>query len=170
MKNNNKYCNKNKSALIAYCNNILSKLMHGFATGYNSAFGCVKRFTLKFCCIKIKSLLPTLNHHGHTLIPSWRCSYIACATDKTKFWLSLSCFGFCTRIWVCAMIGLVVTNAIVNLCIKMKGNSKCTSGNLLSLLGDQNKHFGTASQMLLTKVKLRLQHRLFLHSCHPLTG
>ena len=117
MKNNNKYCNKNKSAWIAYCNNILSKLMHGFATGYNSAFGCVKRFTLKFCCIKIKSLLPTLNHHGHTLIPSWRCSYIACATDKTKFWLSLSCFGFCTRIWVCAMIGLVVTNAIVNICI-----------------------------------------------------
>ena len=68
------------------------------------------------------------------------------------------------------MIGLVVTNAIVNLCIKMKGNSKCTSGNLLSLLGDQNKHIDTASQMLLTKVKLRLRRRLFLHSCHPLTG
>ena len=63
-----------------------------------------------------------------------------------------------------------LTNAIVNLLIKMKGNSKCTSGNFLSLLGAQNKHIGTASQMLLTKVKLRLRRRIFLHSCHPLTG
>ena len=167
MKNYNKYCNKNKRAWIAYCNDIRSKLMHGFETGYNSAFGCVKRFTLKFCCIKIKSLLPTLIHHGHTLKSSWCCSYIACATDKTIFWLGLSCFGFCTRIWVCTMIGLVVTNAIVDLNIKMKGNSECTFGNLLSLLGAQNKHICTASQMLLTKVKLRLRGRLFLHSCHP---
>ena len=67
MKNYNKYCNKNQSARIAYCNNIRSKLMHGFDTGYNFAFDCVKRFTLKFCCIKMKSLLPTLIHHGHTL-------------------------------------------------------------------------------------------------------
>ena len=93
MKNYNKYCNKNKRAWIAYCNNIRSKLMHGFETGYNSAFGCVKRFTLKFCCIKMKSLLPTLIHHGHTLKSSLCHSYVACATDKTKFWLSLSCFG-----------------------------------------------------------------------------
>ena len=65
------------------------------------------------------------------------------------------------------MIGLVVTNAIVDLRNKMKGNSKCTSGNLFSLLGAQNMHIGTALQMLLTKVKLRLQRGLFLHSCHP---
>ena len=65
------------------------------------------------------------------------------------------------------MIGLAVTNAIVDLHIKMKGNSECTFGNLLSLLGAQNKHICTASQMLLTKVKLRLRGRLFLHSCHP---
>ena len=65
---------------------------------------------------------------------------------------------------------LVVTNAIVNLRIEMKGNSECNSGSLLSLLGDQNKHISTASQMLLTKVKLRLRRRLLLHSCRPLTG
>ena len=42
-----------------------------------------------------------------------------------------------------------VVEAIVNLPIKIKGNSICTSGNSLSLLGAQNKDIGTASQMLL---------------------
>ena len=44
--------------------------------------------------------------------------------------------------------------------IKIKENSKCTSGNLLSLLRAQNKDNGTASQTLLTKVKFHLRHRL----------
>ena len=41
------------------------------------------------------------------------------------------------------MIGWV-EKAIVNLPIKMKGNSKRTSGNSLSPLGPQNKNIGAA--------------------------
>ena len=55
---------------------------------------------------------------------------------------------------------LPVKNAIVNLPIKMKGNSKHTSGNL-SLLGAQNKDISVALQMSLTKVDC-LQSRLAL--------
>ena len=42
----------------------------------------------------------------------------------------------------------------------MKGNSKCPSSDLLSPERVYNKDFGTAMQMLLIKVKLRLQGRL----------
>ena len=56
---------------------------------------------------------------------------------------------------------LPVKNAIVNLPIKMKGNSKHTSGNFLSLLGTQNKDISVALQMSLTKVDC-LQSRLAL--------
>ena len=49
-----------------------------------------------------------------------------------------------------------VKQAGVDLSIKMKGNSKSTSGNLLSQLEAQNNDIGIASQMLLTKVKLCL--------------
>ena len=44
----------------------------------------------------------------------------------------------CTRIWVRLTIGLL-KKAIVNLPIRLKGNSKRTSGNSLSPLGAQNK-------------------------------
>ena len=47
------------------------------------------------------------------------------------------------------MIGLF------NLPIRLKGNLKHISGNLLSLLGAQNKYIGSASQALLTGVSLR---------------
>ena len=48
----------------------------------------------------------------------------------------------------------------------MKGNSKRTSGNSMSLLGGggggvQKKDLGAASPTLLTGVKLHLQRRLF---------
>ena len=49
-----------------------------------------------------------------------------------------------------------VEEAIVNLPIKIKGNLKCTSGNLMSLLRAQSNDISTASQMLLTNVKLHL--------------
>ena len=49
-----------------------------------------------------------------------------------------------------------VKQATVDLSIKMKGNSICTSGNLLSLLEAQNQDIRAASQTLLTKVKLCL--------------
>ena len=44
--------------------------------------------------------------------------------------------------------------------IRVKGNSKRTSDNLLSPLEAQNRDLGTASQMLLTEVQLHLQCRL----------
>ena len=47
-----------------------------------------------------------------------------------------------------------VENAIVNFPIRLKGNLKHISGNLLSLLGAQNKYIGAASQALLTGVSL----------------
>ena len=46
--------------------------------------------------------------------------------------------------------------AIVDLPIGLKGNSKRTSGNSLSLLGSQKTDLGPTSQTLLTEVKLRL--------------
>ena len=48
----------------------------------------------------------------------------------------------------------------VDLSIKLKGNSKCTSFNSLSPLEAHNKDLNAASQMLLTVVKLHLQCRL----------
>ena len=54
-----------------------------------------------------------------------------------------------------------VNKAIVDLPIKMKGNSKRTSENSLSPLRTQNKDIGVdVSQTLLTEVKLRLLRRL----------
>ena len=53
-----------------------------------------------------------------------------------------------------------IKKAIVDLPIRLKGNSKRKSVNSLSPLGAQNKDFGAASQPLLTGVKLRLQRRL----------
>ena len=47
-----------------------------------------------------------------------------------------------------------------DLLIRLKGNSKCTSGNSLSLLGAQNKNLGVALQTVLTWVRLPLRHRL----------
>ena len=49
-----------------------------------------------------------------------------------------------------------VKKSIVNLPIRLKGNSKHICGNALSLLEVQNKDINTASHMLLTRVKLRL--------------
>ena len=59
-----------------------------------------------------------------------------------------------------------VTNAIVDLPIKMKENSKLSSSNSSSPLGAQNKDKGAALQMLLTQVKLHLRCRLAtMHWC-----
>ena len=53
-----------------------------------------------------------------------------------------------------------VKNAIVDLSVKMEGNSKCISGNSLSPLWAQNKDTGAALKKVLTEVKLRLQRTL----------
>ena len=50
----------------------------------------------------------------------------------------------------------VLTKAIVDLPIKLKGNSKCTSVDLLKPLGAQSKDLGAPFQTLLTRVKLCL--------------
>ena len=50
-----------------------------------------------------------------------------------------------------------VKKAIVDLPIRMKRNSKHSSGSLLSLLRAQNKDLGTALQTTLTRVKLHLR-------------
>ena len=84
----------------------------------------------------------------------------ACDTDETKLWFSQSAKQ-CQNPWS----GFPpeykdLKKAIVDLPIRLKGNSKHTSGNSLSPLGAQNKHFGAASQTLLTGVRLRLRYRL----------
>ena len=48
-----------------------------------------------------------------------------------------------------------VKKAKVNLPVRLKGNLKCISGNLLSPVRAQNKAFGAASQMLLSRVRLQ---------------
>ena len=53
-----------------------------------------------------------------------------------------------------------VKKAIIDWPIRMKRNSKRTSGNWLSPLGAQNINHGAASQTLLTEVKFRLRRRL----------
>ena len=50
-----------------------------------------------------------------------------------------------------------VKDAFVYLPIRLKGNLKRISGDLLSLLGAQNKDISAASQILLTGVRLHLQ-------------
>ena len=57
------------------------------------------------------------------------------------------------------MIGWV-EKAIVDLPIKMKGNSKRTPGNSLSPLAAQYKNIGAAWWTLLTEVKFHLRRRL----------
>ena len=93
---------------------------------------------------------------------------MAYATNETKLWLRPSVKQrqklvrgpyLCTRIGVLAIIGLL-KKAIVDLPIRLKGNLKRISGNLLSSLGAQTKDLSTASQTLLTGVKLPLQRSL----------
>ena len=53
-----------------------------------------------------------------------------------------------------------VKNAMVDLPIKMKENSKRSYGNSLSPLEPQNKDIGAALQTLIIEIELRLQRRL----------
>ena len=88
--------------------------------------------------------------------------------DETKLWLS----PFAKQLWnPCSRSPPVylnlstrhdwtVKNAMVDLPIQMKENSKRSSGNSLSPLGPQNKDIGTALQTLLIEIELRLQRRL----------
>ena len=63
-------------------------------------------------------------------------------------------------LWVRAMIGLLKYD-IVDLPIRLKGNSKHISGNSLNPgWGVYNKDFGAASQSIASGIKLRLLRRL----------
>ena len=125
----------------------------------------------------VDSKIHQINHHSvYTFNPLnsmfsfryffkiWSCSNLACIADETKLWLSPSakqrrnpCSGpppvfqdLKTRHdWP-------VKKAIVDLRIRLKGNSKHTSGNSLSPSGAQNKDISAASKTLLTGVKSRL--------------
>jgi len=57
------------------------------------------------------------------------------------------------------MIGLL-EKASLDLPIRMKGDSKCTSVNSLSPLGTQNKELGAAPQTSLTEAESHLRRRL----------
>ena len=89
------------------------------------------------------------------------CYDLACATEETKLWLSRSAKqrrntrsgpppvyqDLSTRHdWL-------VKNAIVDLPVRLKGNSKRISGNSLSPLGAQNSDIGAASQTLVTEIR-----------------
>ena len=60
------------------------------------------------------------------------------------------------------MIGLL--KSMVDLLMRIKGNSKRTPGDSFSPFGAENKDLGAASQTLLTKFRLRLQRRLLFIS------
>ena len=93
---------------------------------------------------------------------------VACATDETKLWLRPSvkhrrnpCSGsppVYQDLSTCH--DWPVKKAIVDLPIKLNGNLKRISSNLLRPLEAQNRDFGPASQTLLTGVKLPLQGSL----------
>ena len=94
--------------------------------------------------------------------------HVACSTDETKLWLPPSgnhrrnpCSGP-PHVYqdLCMRHDWSIKNPIVDLPIRLKGNTKRTSGFLLSPLGSENKDIGAASQTLLTEVKLRLRRRL----------
>ena len=82
-----------------------------------------------------------------------------CAADVTKLCLSLSvkqrrnpCSGSPTLYrGLSTCHDWPVENAIVDLPIRLKGNLKCSSGNLLSPLEAQNKEISAALQSLLTE-------------------
>ena len=93
---------------------------------------------------------------------------IARAADETQLWLSSStkqrrnpCSGSPpVYVNLSTRHDWPVKNAMVDLPIKMKENSKRSSGNSLSPLEPQNKDIGTALQTLLMEIELRLQRRL----------
>ena len=99
---------------------------------------------------------------------------VTCTTDETKLWLSPSAkqrknpCSWSPPVFQHLSTGTrhdwPVKKAIVDLPIRMKGNSKRTSSNSLSPLAAQNKmkNLSAALQMILTEVKLHLQHRLIM--------
>ena len=61
----------------------------------------------------------------------------------------------CTRIWVCAIIGLL-KKAIVDLPIRLKRNLKCISGNSFSPLETQDKDINTSSYTFMSTTQAML--------------
>ena len=101
---------------------------------------------------------------GGKAVPTYVTRIVACTTEETIKPLvksvceplSKTLFWGPTRIWVCTMtVRLKKLQCIIKLPTRLRGNSKPTSGNSLSLLRAQNKDLGTASQMLLARAKLQ---------------
>ena len=100
--------------------------------------------------IRTRALVPSLRHGwNYPLVKS------VCETaPKSLFWAPPVYQDLSVRHdWP-------VKNAIIDLPVKMKENSKCCSSNSSNLLAAQNKEISAALQMLLTKVKLCLRCRL----------
>lgn len=95
-----------------------------------------------------------------------RYSSLACTTVGTKLLVKSVCeTALKTSFWAPTFVPefeymYVPRKPIVNLPIRLKGNLKYTSSNLLSPSGAENKDISAALQTLLTGVRLRLQHRL----------
>ena len=96
---------------------------------------------------------------------------LACATDKTKPWKVTStatkqhwnpCSGptpVYQDLSTCHDWPVEKAIQIVDLTIRMKGNSKYTSRNLLSPFGAENKDLGAASLMILIGVWFCLRYK-----------
>ena len=102
-----------------------------------------------------------------------------CAIDETKLWLSLSVCQTAPKslFWAPPVYQDLSTHhdwsvkkGMVDLLIRLKGNSKRISGNSWSPSAAQNKDLGAAAlQKLVTGVKLRLLRRLWCRGykrCH----
>ena len=97
----------------------------------------------------------------------FRSAFVLCATDGTKRLIihlaylqnstKILVLGphLCTRIWVCAIIGLL-KKAIVDLPIRLKRNLKCISGNSFSPLETQDKDISTSSYTLMSTTQAML--------------
>ena len=96
-----------------------------------------------------------LNWYYYTL--SWNSQILACVTDATNPLVkSVSEPALKSLFWAPSLYQDLtmchhwpVKKAIVDLPIRLKGNSNLRYGNSLSLMGPQNKDLGTSLQILL---------------------
>ena len=135
-----------------------------FCTAHVSEQFCVFAITKPYfgCVLPRPSLLSLYIRYKYVLLTLWVVA--AHLTKRLGNRAKILVHGphMCTKIWVRAIIGLFKMPFHVDLPIKVKGNSKCSSSNSFSPLGAQNKGIGAASQTLLTEAKLHLRRRLLV--------
>ena len=138
-----------------------------FCRAHVSKQFCVFAITYPYlgCVLPRRSLLSLSIKYIYVLLTLWlfAAHWTKRLGNRAKI-LVLGPYLF-TKIWVRAMIGLFKLPFHVDLPIKVKGNSKCSSSNSFSPLGRQNKGIGAALQTLLTEFKLRLRRWLLVWWC-----